>query len=145
MGFKYPGGLGPEPRVAPCLSLRQAFGGWVGHGVEAVDELLVAILEAGIVDVRVFAHEGDDFAVIVDGLPMVATDLADQTEAGVAVMHVGKALQQCIGGLLRLVELAGVDEIDDGVGGGGQLGVAVVAEAELIVGGGAGAAASAWV
>jgi hypothetical protein len=34
---------------------------------------------------------------------------ADQTEAGVAVMDVGEAFQQRIGGLLRLVELAGVD------------------------------------
>jgi hypothetical protein len=36
-------------------------------------------------------------------------------------MDVGEAFQQCIGGLLGLVELAGVDEIDDGVGRGSQL------------------------
>jgi hypothetical protein len=65
-------------------------------------------------------------------LPIGPSDLADQAEAGVAVMDVGEAVQQFMGGLFRRVELSGVDEIDDGVGCGGQLVVAVVAEAKMI-------------
>jgi hypothetical protein len=45
-------------------------------------------------------------------LPIVAADLAHQAKAGVTVMDVGEALQQFMGGLLRLVEQSGVDEID---------------------------------
>jgi len=77
--------------------------GWV----EAIDQCLVAVLEVAIVEVGVFAGEGDDLAVILDGLSIVAADLVHQAEAGVAVMDVGEALQQCMGGLLCRVELPG--------------------------------------
>ena len=78
------------------------------------------------------AIEGDDPAVILDGLPIVAADLVHQAKAGVTVMDVGEALQQFMGGLLRRVELSGVDEIEDTVGCGGHFVVAVVAEAKMI-------------
>ena len=65
--------------------------------------------------------EGDNLAVILDGLPSFAADLVHQAKAGVTVMDVGEALQQFMGGLLRRVELSGVDEIENTVGCGGQL------------------------
>ena len=99
---------------------------------EAVDQCVVASLELAIVETRVFTGEGDDLAVILDGLPIVAADLVHQAKAGVTVMDVGEALQQFMGGLLGLVEQSGVDEIEDTVGCGGEFVVAVVAEAKMI-------------
>ena len=47
-------------------------------------------------------------------------------------MDVGEARQQFVGGLLGLVEIAGVDHVDDGVGCVGQFVVAVVAVPKVI-------------
>jgi len=51
-------------------------------------------------------------AVVVCGLLVVAPGLVDHGQPVAAVVHVGKAYQEIAGGLLRLVELSGMDEIN---------------------------------
>ena len=57
----------------------------------------------------------------------------DYAEAVVAVMHVGPTLDQRLGGVLGVVEFSGVDESDHRIGGGVDLGVAVFAQAGVMV------------
>jgi hypothetical protein len=65
---------------------------------------------------------------------MVAAKLVNEAEAGQSIIGVGKAFKERPGGRFRFVELCSLDEIEDGVGCDGEGGVAVVAEAEMIVG-----------
>jgi hypothetical protein len=78
-------------------------------------------LEFGVVLLRVGANEVDDFAVAVGRLFLIASGLVDHSEAIPAVMHIGEARDEVAGGLLGLIELAGLDEVDGGVGRRGQL------------------------
>src|SRR4029077_4172679 len=81
--------------------------------------------------VGVVAREGQGLAVIFGSLTVIAAGLVDHAETVIAVMDVGEALQQFMGGLLRRVELSSVDEIEDTVGCGGQF-VVIVAQAKMI-------------
>jgi hypothetical protein len=45
------------------------------------------------------ADDGDGFAVVVGGLAMIAAGFADHAEAVVAVMDIGEAREQVVGGL----------------------------------------------
>jgi len=95
-------------------------GGGVRLGVQAIDELLEDVLERGIVVVGVVADDGDGAAVVVGGLAMIAAGFADHAEAVVAVMDIGEARDQVVGGLLGGIEIAGVNQADHGVGRLGQ-------------------------
>jgi hypothetical protein len=75
----------------------------------------------GVVLLRVGANEVDDFAVAVGRLFLIASGLVDHSEAIPAVMRIGEARDEVAGGLLGLIELAGLDEVDGGVGRRGQL------------------------
>ena len=83
-------------------------------------------LELGVVLLRVGANEVDDFAVAVGRLFLTASGLVDHSEAIPAIMHIGEARDEVAGGLLGLVELAGMDEVDGGVGRRGQLVLGIV-------------------
>ena len=60
------------------------------------------------------------FAVVVGGLAMIAAGFVDHAEAVIAVMDIGEAREQVVGGLFGGIEIAGVDHVDHGVGGLGQ-------------------------
>jgi hypothetical protein len=83
-------------------------------------------LEVGLVVVGVGSNEVDDFAIAVGCLAVVASGLVDHAEAIPAVVHVGEAFEQIVRRLLRLVELAGMDEVDGSVGCGRELVFGVV-------------------
>jgi hypothetical protein len=74
----------------------------------------------GIVVVGVVADDRDGAAVVVGGLAMIAAGFADHAEAVVAVMDIGEAREQLVGGLFGGIEMAGVDHVDHSVGGLGQ-------------------------
>src|SRR5271157_2548153 len=104
-----------------------AVGGPAGSAVgsvrlrfQPVDELLEDGFEPGIVVVGVVADDGDGAAVVVGGLAMIAAGFADHAEAVVAVMDIGEAGEQVLGGLLGGIEMAGVNHVDHGVGRLGQ-------------------------
>jgi hypothetical protein len=78
-------------------------------------------LEFRVVLLRVGANEVDDFAVAIGRPFLIASGLVDHSEAIPAVMHIGEARDEVAGGLLGLIELAGLDEVDGGVGRRGQL------------------------
>jgi hypothetical protein len=61
--------------------------------------------------------ELDHLAVVGGGELLVATRFGDHAEAVVPVVDLREADEELLGGGLRLIELAGVDEVDDGVGG----------------------------
>jgi hypothetical protein len=69
----------------------------------------------------VLADDVDCLAVVVGGTAVIAAGLADHAEAIIAIVHIGEARQEIVGGVLGGVELAGMDEVDDGVGCRGQL------------------------
>jgi len=94
-----------------------AFGGW---RFEALDQGEVDFLEPGVVVVGVVADEGEGLTVIFGGFPVVPTRLVDHGETIIAVVDAGESLQQFLGGLFGLIELAGLDHIDDGIGCHGQ-------------------------
>jgi hypothetical protein len=50
----------------------------------------------------------------------------DQIETGVSVVNARKAFEQVVGGPSCLVESAGIDQIDDGIGGSSQFIIPVV-------------------
>lgn len=87
---------------------------------EASDEFLVVGLDHRFVGIRVVAGERDDPSIVFDCQFGIAADLVDQTETGVSVVDAREAFQQVVGGLFCVVEPAGVDQIDDGIGGVGQ-------------------------
>ena len=93
---------------------------------EASDELLVVGLDLRFVGIRVVAGERDDLSIVFDCQFGVAADLVDQTETGVSVVDAREATQQVVGGLFSFVESAGIDQIDDGIGGGSQFIIPVV-------------------
>ena len=95
-------------------------GGGVRLWFEPIDELLEDGLECGIIGVGVVAYDVDGFAVKVGGLVMIAAGFADHAEAVVAVMDIGEACEQVVGGLFGGVEIAGLDHVDHGVGRFGQ-------------------------
>jgi hypothetical protein len=68
--------------------------------------------------VRVGADEGGGLAIGVGGLEILAAGLVDHADAVVAVMDLGEAFEEVVGGLLRLVEAAFLDQVGDDVGGG---------------------------
>jgi hypothetical protein len=76
--------------------------------------------EAGFVVVGVVANELDDFSVAVGGLAIVTSGLVDHAEAIPAVVDIGEALEQIAGDLLGFIELVLIDEVDGGVGSGGE-------------------------
>jgi hypothetical protein len=51
---------------------------------------------------------------------MIATGFADHAEAVVAVMEIGEAREQVVGGLFGGIEIAGLDHVDHRVGRLGQ-------------------------
>jgi len=59
----------------------------------------------------------------------------DHAEAVVAVMHVGPALDQLLGGVLGLVEFSGVDESDRRIGRDVDLGIQAKSALALLGGG----------
>jgi hypothetical protein len=65
--------------------------------------------------------ELDDFPVTLNGLLPITSRLINHAEPVVAVMHVGEALQEIVCRALGLIELAGLDQIDGGIGGSRQL------------------------
>ena len=67
------------------------------------------------------ADELDDLAVAVCGSLLLAARLVDHPEAVISVMDLGVVLKKRPGGLLGLIELALVHQIDHGVGVAGQL------------------------
>src|ERR1700747_367235 len=111
-------GAGSAPSLNVSMTGSRSGRGW---GVEASDELMEDGLELGVVLLRVGANEVDDFRVAVGPLFLIASGLVDHSEAIPAVMHIGEARDEVAGGLLGLIELAGLDEVDGGVGRRGQL------------------------
>jgi len=95
-------------------------------GIEPVDEVTERGRERRIVVVGVLADEGDDLSVVVGSLAAIAPGLADHAEPVVAVMGVREAREEIVRGLLGRVELAGLDEVDHGVGSLGQFVEAVI-------------------
>ena len=81
---------------------------------------VAAAVAATLFSLVVLASEGDDLAVAVGGLSVLASGLMDHSEAIVAVVHIGEPHQEVAGGLLGFVEPSGVNEFAHGVGGGGQ-------------------------
>ena len=73
----------------------------VYQALEVVDELWV-------VEVRLVAGEGDDLAIAVDRLAVIAFGLIEPAETFITVMRAGEACQHVVGGLLGLVEFPGV-------------------------------------
>ena len=61
--------------------------------------------------------ELDHLAVVGGGELLVAAGFCDHAEAVVPVVDLREADEEVLGGGLRLVQLAGLDEVDDGVGG----------------------------
>ncbi len=100
-----------EQRAEPAGSA----GGGVRLGFEPVDELVEDGLEPVIVRVGVVADDGDGAAAVVGGLAMIAAGFADHAEAVVAVMDIGEAREQVVGGLFGGIEVAGVNHVDHGV------------------------------
>ena len=95
-------------------------GAVVSLGLEPVDEALEDFLEPGIVGLGMIADEVDGATIIVRGLAMIAASFADHAETVVAVMDIGEAREQVVGGLLGGIEMAGVNHVDHGVGRLGQ-------------------------
>ena len=62
------------------------------------------------------ADDVDGFAVVVGGLAMIAAGFADHAEAVIAVMDIGEAREQVVGGLFGDIEIAGLDHVDHSVG-----------------------------
>ena len=62
---------------------------------------------------------------------MIAAGFADHAEAVVAVMDIGEAREQVVGGLFGGIEIAGLDHVDHGVGCLGQF-VAFVVFLEIV-------------
>ncbi len=98
-----------------------------------MDQVSVVILELWIVETGLFAGEGNDLPVIFGGLTVIPSGLTDHAEAVVAVMQVGPALDQRMGGALGILQLSGVDEGDHCVGRGVDFFVTVFAEARVMV------------
>ena len=61
------------------------------------------------------SDEGDYLAVALGSLAVLSACLVDHSQPIVAIMHVWEVLEQMAGGLLGFIELAGIDQIDDGV------------------------------
>jgi len=83
-------------------------------------------LEAGIVVFRMGADHFDDASIAVGRFLVVASRLVDHAEAVPAVVGVGEAFEQMAGDLLGFVEPALVDEIDGGIGIGGEFVLGIV-------------------
>ena len=66
------------------------------------------------------SNEMDHLSIAIGGLLFVASRLMEHAEAIPSVMNIREALEEVVGGLLGLIEFAGVDEIDGGVGGDGE-------------------------
>src|SRR5580704_6235972 len=116
-------GAGSGPSLNVSVTGARSGRGWGG---EAGDELMKDGLELGIVLRRVGANEVDDFAVAVGRLFLIASGLVDHSETIPAIMHIGEARDEVAGGLLGLVELARMDEVDGSVGRRGQLVLGIV-------------------
>ena len=69
------------------------------------DELNECVFEGVVV---VVANEGDDLAVVVGGLPVLASGFVHHAETVVAVMGVGEPRQEVAGGVLGFVEFSGL-------------------------------------
>ena len=100
---------------ATISSRRSDFSGYCGW-VEFIDQLLVSDFEPWIIVARVFLDEGDDFPVAFGSLSAVSPGLVDHTEAIVAVMPLGKALQQLSSSTFGFVQISRMDHVDNGVG-----------------------------
>src|SRR3982074_3825638 len=83
-------------------------------------------LEAGIIVFGVGADHLNDFSITISRFLIVASRLVDYAEAVPAVVCVGEAFEQMAGDLLGFVEPALVDEIDGGIGIGGELVLGIV-------------------
>jgi hypothetical protein len=88
-------------------------GGW---RVEPVYEFGVHILEARIEAAGVLADDVDHFAIAAGCLPVFTAGFMHHAKAIVAIVFAGEPYQQIAGGLFRLVELTGMDEVYHGIG-----------------------------
>jgi hypothetical protein len=95
-----------------------------GGGSSLATRLMNTSSKACVV-VGVLANEGDDLAVAVGGLSVLASGLMNHCEAIVAVVHIGEPHQEVEGSLFGLVELSGMNEFGHGVGGIRQFVVAL--------------------
>src|SRR5665213_2952075 len=112
----------------------------LGHAeFELDDEFEEAVYEPGVIVLGISARELDHLAVAVGGLAELAAGLVDHAEPIVAIVHLGVANQQLSGGLFGLIEAAGMDQIDHGVGrriqglGFQQRGLVVLSLSSLVV------------
>src|ERR1700693_1429794 len=87
---------------------------------DPLDALLEDGLEPWIVVVGVVADDIDGFAVVVGGLAVIAAGFADHAETVIAVVDIGEAREQAVGGPFGGIEIAGLDHVDHGVGCLGQ-------------------------
>ena len=90
-------------------------------GIKLGDEFLKDNLELWFVVLGVLSNELDDLAIVVSRLLLIPSRLVDHTEAIVAIVDFGKALEEVASGFLSLIEFPGIDQIDRGVGRRGEL------------------------
>jgi hypothetical protein len=72
--------------------------------------------EVGVVVVWVGSNDVDDFPVAVSGLLVIPSGFVDHAEAIVAIVLIGEACEQIVGGALGLIEPAVEDEFGGSVG-----------------------------
>jgi hypothetical protein len=100
---------------------------------EAGDQRPVIILELWIVETGIAAGKADDFAIMVSGLLLIASGVADHAKAVVSVIYVRPALNNCPCGTLGIVKSSSIDQGDHCIGGLVNLSVAVFAEVGVMV------------
>lgn len=89
--------------------------------IELGDQLFEGRRELRLVLLGMGADELDHLPVAVRGGFPFSPRFVDDAEAIVSIMHIGIALKQLARGLLGLIELAGVYEVNHGVGVAGEL------------------------
>jgi hypothetical protein len=87
-----------------------------GRGrVALFDQPMEGGFELRVVLIGVSPDEADDLPITLGGLCVIAPRLVDHSQLIIAIVYVGEAHEQIASGELRLVDLGGADQIDDGI------------------------------
>jgi hypothetical protein len=85
--------------------------------LESLDSPFDGVNELRVVLSGMLSHELDRPAIPVRDLPAIATSLEDLlSQPGVPVVDLRIRFQQCTGGSLGLIQLAGLDEVQHRIG-----------------------------
>jgi hypothetical protein len=92
-----------------------------GWRIEFFDPALESPFKVWVVLVGMLTGELDDFAIAISGLFVLTASLVHHAQPIIAVVHFRVAFQQVARGGFRLIELAIVYEVHDGIGVAGEL------------------------